>query len=413
MQKLHFFCFFISFLIPTMVLTQHWQYKTPMTLARKGMAVAVLEQKIWVIGGSQMGNSATRAVEVYDPVTDSWNNAYPAIQVPREDAVAETLFGKIYLFGGSNQMQLISEVECFDPNNGEWQVITTLPTPRRGLSSVVVDSSIWLIGGSNLENTFYNFVEIFYPLENSWDSLSATLNYARSDAMASTQEYGIFVFGGNFFGPIAHVEWFNPFTNRWESIGMMLFNCSSAGYTVYDNQSWIIGGRGLAGTPLDRVQIFIHDSSQVRWQEGPPLNTPRRELVAATVNNRLYAIGGRGLMGHSYYNIVEELEVMTRMSTIDQTYPADYVILTNYPNPFNSSTTIHCYLPQRDDIHLLIYTAAGQKLATLYHGQLAAGHHTFSLTLDNFSRFQTSSGLYFIQLKGLKFSKTHKIIFMK
>lgn len=413
MQKLRCVSYIIFSLMTTFALSQQWQYKAPMTIARKGMAVTVFDQKIWVIGGSQIGNSSTNVVEVYDPLTDTWDDNYPTILVSREDAVAQTLFGKIYLFGGSNQMQLVSEVECYDPNSGDWQVVSNLPTPRRGLTSVIVDSSIWLIGGSNLHNTFYNLVEIYHPLENSWDSLGAALNYARSDAMASTRKFGIFVFGGNFFGPIAQVEWYNPFTNIWESIGSMLFNCSSAGYTSHNNQSWIIGGIGLSGTPLDRVQVFIHDSSQVRWQEGPPLNTPRRELVAATVNNRLYAIGGRGLMGHNYYNIVEELDLLTNINAHEQVFPTDYVILTNYPNPFNSSTTIQCKIPQSDKIYLSLYTATGQKLTTIYEGELPAGLHSFDLSLKNFSGIENSSGLYFIHLKGRKFSKTHKIFLMK
>ena len=76
--------------------TSSWKTLSPMSFSREGESSAVINGKIYVIGG--MGLTS---VEIYDPSTDTWSSgtALPSI-IDRGSAI--NINNKIYLFGGRN-----------------------------------------------------------------------------------------------------------------------------------------------------------------------------------------------------------------------------------------------------------------------------------------------------------------------
>jgi N-acetylneuraminic acid mutarotase len=379
---------------------------------RKGMSAAVLDNKIWVIGGKQMWQNALNVVEVYDPSTDSWNTQISNISHARENATAEEWNGKIYLFGGRNNHNLISEVEVYDPGIGSWQTITTIPTPRFGVASVIVDSSIWLIGGTNMNYTNYNIIEIYNPTSNSWTTLPANLNISRGNPMASVIDSSVYVFGGDYFGPVISYEKYDFSTQTWLNAGNMQYSCGSAGYLTFSNQAWLIGGMGQGGT-LGTVQKFFMNGGNPNWVQEASLNTARRELVAAMVNNKIYAIGGRGMMGGQTYDSVEELDVVVGILQQQPVIPENFVTISNYPNPFNNVTIISVQIPENDVVSLKVYDIRGSLVGQIYNGNIQAGTHKFYFDAINSSGLTLPSGVYFIHYDGNKFSKFKKINLIK
>ena len=81
-----------------------------------------------------------------------------------------------------------------------------------------------------------------------------------------------------------------------------------------------------------------------------------------------------------------DVEEESRMPTIFRLYP-------NYPNPFNSETTIPFDLPKDCRVVLKIYNALGRRVATVLDQNLQQGHHKVQ-----FSSSDLASGLYFIHL---------------
>ncbi|MCK4640824.1 MAG: T9SS type A sorting domain-containing protein [Candidatus Marinimicrobia bacterium] len=87
----------------------------------------------------------------------------------------------------------------------------------------------------------------------------------------------------------------------------------------------------------------------------------------------------------------------------------EYVILyPNYPNPFNSSTTIRYYLPEREDVIIAIYDLLGCLVQTLLSENQSAGLYTL-----NYNASRLSSGIYFLIIKAGRFTGTRKIILLK
>ena len=88
--------------------------------------------------------------------------------------------------------------------------------------------------------------------------------------------------------------------------------------------------------------------------------------------------------------------------------PSEYLILNNYPNPFNPSTNISYSLPEAGMIHISIFNLAGQKVKDLFSGQQVSGEHRI-----NFTATGLSSGTYFVVLRTNKYSIVRKILLMK
>ncbi|HEX2925676.1 MAG TPA: kelch repeat-containing protein, partial [Ruminiclostridium sp.] len=73
-----------------------WVTKTPMTDGRVFFQTAVVDGKIYAIGGK--GNGILNSVEEYDPTTNKWTTK-ASMSTPREEHQVAVLNGKIYAIG--------------------------------------------------------------------------------------------------------------------------------------------------------------------------------------------------------------------------------------------------------------------------------------------------------------------------
>ncbi len=89
------------------------------------------------------------------------------------------------------------------------------------------------------------------------------------------------------------------------------------------------------------------------------------------------------------------------------------ILLGNYPNPFNPTTSISFSLPNEQDIELSIYNIKGQKVKTLYSGSADKGKHSMVWEGKDANDKSVSSGLYFYKLKTNNNVLTRKMIMLK
>lgn len=88
--------------------------------------------------------------------------------------------------------------------------------------------------------------------------------------------------------------------------------------------------------------------------------------------------------------------------------PAAFRLYQNFPNPFNSGTSIRFELPEYSTVSLKIYNLLGQEMAKLYSGELAAGTHTVYWNANNLP-----SGVYLYRLTANQRHVQRKLIIVK
>ena len=77
--------------------------------------------------------------------------------------------------------------------------------------------------------------------------------------------------------------------------------------------------------------------------------------------------------------------------------PGNFALLSNYPNPFNSSTNIQFELAAGGNITLAIYDALGRQVKTLTDYQASPGKYTLNWDGTDGSGRAVASGRYYIR----------------
>ena len=272
----------------------YWTTMEPMPTARAWVGVAVIDGRIYVIGGSY----DSFGVEEYDPVTNSWTTKTP-MPTPRIFFGIAVVENKIYVIGGDSGNWTTGETvtnvnEVYDPLTDTWETKASMPTKRLGLSANVVDGKIYLIGGRMGEPTYpeVSATEVYDPSTDIWTIVEPILTPVSYHASAVVDNK-IYIMGGAVGVTLNQV--YDPETDTWSN-GAPLptgVDSAAAGVTAGDTATqriFVIGGK----QNLDAVNLNqVYDPETDTWVDGTAMPTARYGLGVAVVNDSLYAIGGR------------------------------------------------------------------------------------------------------------------------
>jgi hypothetical protein len=141
------------------------------------------------------------------------------------------------------------------------------------------------------------------------------------------------------------------------------------------------------------------------------ISSPQNPLIAEN-----YYIPGNG---HNIFGVGEYLYIASQYSMLilrsnptgindSNLIPSEFHLFHNYPNPFNSQTTLIYNLPQFGPVTLSIYNVMGQKMATIVDGMQEAGEHRAVWNAD-----KVPSGIYFTRLEMGEKNQTLRMVLLK
>ena len=110
----------------------------------------------------------TQFLDVYDPESDSWEDR-TMTQTNRSGHSIAVLNDKIYILGGQPDYPQvnITDVEEYDTVADTWRVVTQMPNPRYALETAVVGNKIYCIGGMDDSSRDINSVDVLHIKEKS------------------------------------------------------------------------------------------------------------------------------------------------------------------------------------------------------------------------------------------------------
>jgi N-acetylneuraminic acid mutarotase len=295
-----------------------WTTMTPMLTARGGFGVAVVDGKIYAVGGLNGNDLPVSINEEYNPQTNEWTSKTP-MPTPRSGFAITVYQNKIYVIGGSVGYGYVGNNEVYDPLSNTWETKTSMPTPRADLCANLVNDTIYVIGGKKYSSTtpFFNVTninEVYNPANDSWST--------KTPIPTSVQGYASAVFNGKIYimgGSLQSLslentlitdamQVFDPQKGNW-SLAANLPHAVSYGAAVTTEgymapaRTYHIGGYSV-GKFTDQVQAYNSENNS--WSSGEAMPTSRAYLGVAVVNDVLYAIGG--FDGTNWLNVNEQFK---------------------------------------------------------------------------------------------------------
>src|SRR2546428_731783 len=120
-----------------------WTSLRPMLTARNHHGAALIDNKIYVVGGrigstfiiGLSNNVSTN--EVYDVAKDTWASVL-GMPTPRSGVGVAVLNGRMHVLGGeayiNDLVGTYKTHEAYDPKTNAWERLPPMPTPRHGLA---------------------------------------------------------------------------------------------------------------------------------------------------------------------------------------------------------------------------------------------------------------------------------------
>jgi N-acetylneuraminic acid mutarotase len=136
--------------------TNTWRERSPMPTPRNHTTAGAVNGKIYVIGGRVGAAFISEAtdvsvVEEYDPAADKWSAPRSRMPTARSALGSGVLNGRIYVAGGEFQdphmMATFRAVEAYDPASDSWSIMPSMPVSRHGLAAGVIGNRLILVGG--------------------------------------------------------------------------------------------------------------------------------------------------------------------------------------------------------------------------------------------------------------------------
>jgi N-acetylneuraminic acid mutarotase len=282
-----------------------WTQKADMPTARCIMDSAVVDGKIYVIGGAPVSQGAIAVVEEYDPATDTWRTRADMPTARQMETVA-AVDGIIYVIGGNEGLPAgdrdLSVVEAYDPATDTWTRKADMPAARCGPTSAVVNGIIYVIGGMSATPAGYqaddvevlSTVEAYDPATDKW-TRKADMPTARYYSAACVVDGRIYVFGGKTeWGEVfvSTVEVYDPATDTWTQASDMPGARREHSASVVAGKMYIIGGDRVPGTPTPLI-VDVYDPSTDTWTTATRIPYPKWFHTAAVVDGKIYTFGGK------------------------------------------------------------------------------------------------------------------------
>ncbi|MCP4631703.1 MAG: T9SS type A sorting domain-containing protein [candidate division Zixibacteria bacterium] len=170
---------------------------------------------------------------------------------------------------------------------------------------------------------------------------------------------------------------------------------------------------------------YVESYLAVRISSGPTwleVDTDNGIIAPASSDNITFTFDARGLEEGEYHanSIIRSndpaLSEITIPTTLicgitgvdEEVLPMTTRLYGNYPNPFNSETSIEFGLAEKCHVDIQIFNLLGQQVAKPVDEIFEAGHHIF-----NWNASKVVSGVYFYKFTTENYSQTKKMLFLK
>jgi len=241
------------------------------------------------------GGIQASAIQPILPEEQTWQDKSPMTEARKGLALA-AYGGEIFAIAGETEQKITGLVERYDPDLDQWERMKSKPNPVADVSAAVIGGKIYIPGGRTVSGEVTNILEIYSPLEDKWESGTDLPIGLSAYAMVSYEGY-LYLFGGwDGQQVINSVYQYSPELNRWQALTPMPTARSFSGASVMEGKIFVLGGYD-GEMALTSNEIYIPDleeSENSPWEIGEPIPNPRYAIGVASLVDTLHVFGGIG-----------------------------------------------------------------------------------------------------------------------
>ena len=278
---------------PLVPVEQGWQVKSSISEARKGLALVSYDGEIYAIGGEST-DGVLDLVENYDPTLDQWSNLSPK-SIPVSDISAAVIGGKIYVPGGRTSTgEVTNKLEIYSPLEDTWESGKNIPVGLSAYALVSYEGNLYLFGGWDGER-YVSSVYEYVPELDQWNEMTP-LSAERGFAGAAVAGGKIYVIGGyDGTGGLDFNEVFIPelegsVDGPWYSAESLPNSRFGMGIAGLGNMIHVVGGEiGEGGSQSS----LVYSPQEDIWQEfDSPTEKSLANFGLVPLDTQLYVVGG-------------------------------------------------------------------------------------------------------------------------
>jgi len=275
-----------------------------------------------------------------------------------------------YVFAGAN------DGVHFSPDSGYYWIRTSLNVPDV-YSLAVKDNKIFA-------GTYQHGIHFSTNYGANWIQTEINNKYVRSIAVCGNNIFAGLYYHGVYLSTNDGINWIQTSLNDKSVLSL----------TVKDSN--IFAGTIQNGVYLstDNGQTWIQKNQGFGNMSVSTLITTNTYIFAGTWD---YSVWRRNLD-----------EIISGITKKPGYIPLSYSLEQNFPNPFNSRTTIVFQCPESGNVSLKIYDILGKEIAVLVNENLTPGKYEVIFNAGNLS-----SGIYFYKMAAKNFNLTKKMILSK
>jgi len=182
------------------------------------------------------------------------------------------------------------------------------------------------------------------------------------------------------------------------------------------NNGIVVMGFTAQGNTIGIRKLSLTDSTLFSKSFLHPGYTLIGARNITNANDNGFVMTGDADINLKYYLLIIKTDslfnapLISNISNLNKTTSNKFELYSNFPNPFNSSTSLYFYLPENDNIRIIIYDVLGRKVMDSGSQFCSKGLNKFLFDSNNYN---LSSGIYFLSVEYKGQIKFNKLVLIK
>ncbi|MBW4551602.1 MAG: hypothetical protein KME35_10900 [Aphanocapsa sp. GSE-SYN-MK-11-07L] len=225
-----------------------------------------------------------------------------ALPIARLESAGTAIDGKLYVFGGfCFRLKASKRVDVYDPVKNSWIQAADMPLPVTHVYPVFDGQSVWFAGGfvGDHPGPVTDDVCRYDPLTNTWER-DIPLPAVRASGGFQLVNQCLHYFGGFAADrdTTCTEHWVLPLQDgrQWMKRAPLPEPLGHNASVVLNGKIYSMGGQYRHDTnPIDQTSVYVYDPSKDSWQALASLPEPRSHFEPGTFtyNGQIIVVGGR------------------------------------------------------------------------------------------------------------------------